>query len=181
MFFKFLKNFCFKFMDLYEPDSLLRHWNGFEDFNILNIKKMLLKIPIVFKIFVYCPFLSLTTITGQQNLLSFGDRFSDRIFGTKNGFELFWLRSWKPSFGFAFLYDLFTNKARKIEVAGPNPIMENNFSLSVSVGNCLSFFSFTFYLSLSLLLALFVDAALQLLLCGVLSASLEEIIVKSNL
>ena len=32
-------------------DSLLRQLNGFEDLNILNFSKMLLKFEIVFKIF----------------------------------------------------------------------------------------------------------------------------------
>ena len=31
--------------------SLLKQWNGFEDFNILNFSKILLKFAIVFKIF----------------------------------------------------------------------------------------------------------------------------------
>ena len=32
-------------------DSLLRQWNGFEDFNIVNFIKILLKFAIVFKFF----------------------------------------------------------------------------------------------------------------------------------
>ena len=51
-------------MNLYEPlklfkleivilDSLLIQWNGFEDFDILNFSKILLKFAIVFKIFEY--------------------------------------------------------------------------------------------------------------------------------
>ena len=47
-------------------DSFLRHWIGFEDLIILNFSKILLKLAIVFKILEYfCPFLSLTIITGQ--------------------------------------------------------------------------------------------------------------------
>ena len=48
-------------------DSLMRQWNGFEDFNVLNFSKILLKIAIVFKFFdCFCPFLSLTIITSQR-------------------------------------------------------------------------------------------------------------------
>ena len=66
-----------------------------------------------------------------------------------------------------FLYELFTNQARKLEVAESISIY---LSLSLCRLGFLSFpFSFTFYLSLSLSLSLllylsrFVDAALQLL------------------
>ena len=66
-----------------------------------------------------------------------------------------------------FLYDLFINKVRKLEVAVSNPIIEDiSVSFSPSRLGFLSFsFSFTFYLSL------FVDSALQLLLCGIMSPS----------
>ena len=57
-------------------DSLLRQWGGFEDFNILIFSKILLKFAIVFKIFEYfCPFLSLTIITGQQSFSSLADGY----------------------------------------------------------------------------------------------------------
>ena len=74
---------------------------------------------------------------------------------------------------FSFLYVLFINKARKPEIAECNPIMEvSPFSLSVRVPFLLFpvhvFLSLTLYLSLSL----FVDAAFQLLLCGIMSSSL---------
>ena len=47
-------------------NGLLRQWNGFEDFNVLNFSNILLKVAIVFKIFeCFCPFLCLTIITGQ--------------------------------------------------------------------------------------------------------------------
>ena len=82
-----------------------------------------------------------------------------------------------------FLYDFITDKAGNLEVAEVNLIMEIIF-LTLSVSLCrlgfLSFsFSFTFSLyhtqSLSLSLSLsflnsFVDAALQLLLCGVMAS-----------
>ena len=73
---------------------------------------------------------------------------------------------------FQFFYDLITNKARKLEFAESNLIMENipsslpPPSLSLCWLGCLSF-SFTFFnshtLSLSLFSWLFVDAALILL------------------
>ena len=52
---------------------------------------------------------------------------------------VFLLRSWKlfyfSLFQFFCLNDLFTNKARKLEVAESNPIMDNiPSSLSLSVG-----------------------------------------------
>ena len=57
-------------------ESLLRQWNGFEDFNI-NFSKIL-NFPIVFKVFEYfCPFLSLTIITGHCNFLSLADGLLD--------------------------------------------------------------------------------------------------------
>ena len=85
-----------------------------------------------------------------------------------------------------FLYDLFINKVKKLEVAMSNPFMEDiHVSLSLSLSLSLFWlgfipfsFSFTFYLSLSLSLSLslFVYAALQLLLCSVMSSSLILII-----
>ena len=77
-------------------------------------------------------------------------------------------------FGFClrfFSSDFFINKARKLEVAESNPIMENipvSSSLSVSV----PFLSRSLFISFALSLSLFVDAAFQLLLCGVMSSSL---------
>ena len=59
------------------------------------------------------------TSTGQRNFSSLEDGLLDRTFKTKND---------------QFLYDLLINKARKLEVAESNPIMENipvSFSLSV--------------------------------------------------
>ena len=82
-----------------------------------------------------------------------------------------------------FLYDLFTNKARKLEVAEWNPIMEKiPISLVLSVGwDFFPSFSGARFISLSLSLyiyiyifiyisvSLFVDTSHQLLLCGVMS------------
>ena len=88
-----------------------------------------------------------------------------------------------------FLFDLFINKARELEFAESNPIIEyvpNSLSLSLSLcwlGFLFPLFlvhflyiSLTIHLSLSLSLSVFVDAALQLLLCGVTSSSLILII-----
>ena len=59
-------------------DSLWRQWNGLENFIILNCSKILLKFAIVFKCFEYfCPFLSLTIITGQQKFSSVADGLLD--------------------------------------------------------------------------------------------------------
>ena len=70
--------------------SLLRQRNDFEDFNILIFCKILLKGVIVFKIFDYfCPFLSLTILTGRRKFLSLEDGLLDQTRETKNGFEIF--------------------------------------------------------------------------------------------
>ena len=75
-------------------------------------------------------------------------------------------------FPFSAFYDLFINKVRKLEVAVLNPTKED-ISLSVVV----PFLLFLIHvLSLSLSLSFSVDSALQLLLCGVLSASVIFII-----
>ena len=84
----FRKIIMFQVMDLYESvkrfktiqlrilDSLLRQWNGFEDLNTLNFRKILLNIAIVFKIFEYfCPILSLTIINGQRSFSSLADGY----------------------------------------------------------------------------------------------------------
>ena len=79
-----------------------------------------------------------------------------------------------------FLYDLVTNKFRKLKVVESNLIMEkipSSFSLSLCSLAFLSFsFSLTFNLSLSLSLSLIlVDATLQRLLYGVMSSSITLI------
>ena len=75
-----------------------------------------------------------------------------------------------------FLYDLFTNKAKKLEVAESNPIMKIipiSPSLSVRVPFVLvHVLSLSLSHSIALSLSLYVDAALQLLLYGVMSSSL---------
>ena len=102
-------------------------------------------------------------------------------FRDKKWFWFFLLPSSKLFFNFNvfsfFLYDLFVNKVRKLEVAVSNPIIEDiAVSFSLYRLGFLSFsFSFTFYLSLSLSLCLFVDSALQLLLCGVLILIINEL------
>ena len=73
---------------------------------------------------------------------------------------------------FIFLFDLFINMVRKLEVAVSNHERHSGLLLSLWVGFLSFSFSFTFYLSLSL----FVDSGLQLLLCGLISPSLILII-----
>ena len=68
-------------------DSLLRQWNGFEDFSFLNFSKISLKFATVFKIFeFFCPFLSLTIVTGQWSFSSLADGLLNITPETKNGF-----------------------------------------------------------------------------------------------
>ena len=77
-------------------DSLLKQWNGFEVFKVLNFSKILLKFAIVFKIFeCFCPFLSLTIITGQRSFLSLADGLLDMTQKRKNSFEHFHCNIWK--------------------------------------------------------------------------------------
>ena len=111
-------------------DSLLRQWNGFEDFNISKFCTILLKFAIVFKIFKYfCIFLSLTIVTDQQNFSSLADGLLDITPETKKirTFSLQNLESFLLKFAIfgkflkiRFLFDLFTNKARKLKVAESN-------------------------------------------------------------
>ena len=107
---------------------------------------------------ISCPFLSLTIITGQQIFLSLGDEFLNGTFVAKNDFEVFIYCEVENFFNFAllvfFLCDLFTNKARELEVAEPYLIMKN-----ISISFCLCrlgflFFCLSFTLSLSLSLSL---------------------------
>ena len=163
----------------------------FEDNSVTNICKILLKFAVVFKIFEYfCPFLSLTIKTGKRSFLCLADGLHDKNPGSKNGFKHFLhCGNFLLNFGLSvfFLYDLVTNKARKLEVVVSNLIMEKilsslSLSLSLSVLVGVSFLLFLFHvlsrtlsLSLSLSLSLlnsFVDAALQRLLCGVRSSSI---------
>ena len=107
-------------MDLYEPlklfkalieilDSLLRQLNRFEDFDIMNMSKILLKFAVVFKIFEYfCPFLSLTIITGQRNFLGLSDGLLERTPERKIVFELFHCEMWKLLFQ-SLQYFVFVN------------------------------------------------------------------------
>ena len=74
-------------------DSVLRQWNGFEDFNILNFSKILLKFAFVFslrlslfKILSICPFLSLTIIPGQRSFSTLADGLLDITPDAKNSF-----------------------------------------------------------------------------------------------
>ena len=71
-----------------------------------------------------------------------------------------------------FLYDLFTNNARKLKVAESNPIMENiPISLSLSVSCQLGFLSVSCSFYLSRFIYFLADASLQLLLYGVMLSS----------
>ena len=108
-------------------DSVLRQWNGFEDFNVLNFGKISLKFAIVFKICeCFYPFLSLTIITGQRSFSSLADGLLDITQERKNTFEQFHCKIWKlfilnfaifaNFLNISFLFDLFTNKARKLKV-----------------------------------------------------------------
>ena len=79
--------------------NLLRQLNGFEDFNILNFSKILLKFAIVFKIFeCFCPFLNLTIIIGQRGFWSLAVGLLDITLETKVNFELFHRKIWKLFF-----------------------------------------------------------------------------------
>ena len=94
---------------------------------------------------------------------------------------IFVMWSSKLSFNFVFfnffLYDFFISKAGKLEVAVSNPIMED---IGMSPSSSFGWGSFPSLsrssLSLSLSFSLFVDSALQLLLCDVLSPSVILII-----
>ena len=71
-------------------DSVLRQLNGFEDFNILNSSKILLKFANVFKTLeCFCPFRSLTVITGQRSFSSLADGLLDITTENKISFEHF--------------------------------------------------------------------------------------------
>ena len=87
---------------------------------------------------------------------------------------------------FFFLYELITNNARKLEVAESNlmeiipsslSLLDGSFFYSLSRSRLSRAHSVSLFLSLSLSLSLsflnfFVDAAVQLLLCGVMSLSI---------
>ena len=61
-----------------------------EDNNVTNLSKILLKFAVNLKIFDYfCPFLSLTIITGQRSFLSLADGLHDKNADSKNIFEHF--------------------------------------------------------------------------------------------
>ena len=114
---------------------------------------------------IMCPFLSLMTIywpTKSRRWVTW------KNFRDKNWFWTFTAKLKAfiliLTFSVLFLYYLFTNKARKLQSRIPSRRISLSLFLSLSVR--VSFLLFTVYLSLSLF---FVDAALQLLLCGVMS------------
>ena len=65
-------------LEIGRMDSLMRQRNSSDDNNITNFCKILLNFTIVFKIFEFCSFLSLTIITVQQTFLSLADGLRDR-------------------------------------------------------------------------------------------------------
>ena len=117
-------------------------WIGCEDFNITNISKISLNFATVKIPEYFCPFPTLTIITGQQNFFN-----SSRCVTWQNSREKKWfwtifplrnLEVFQIAF-FSFLIDLITNKARKLEVAESNLIMENfpsSFFVCVCVCVC---------------------------------------------
>ena len=73
----------------------MRKRNGFEDINVMNfVMKIFLKFVIIFRVSEkFCPFLSLTIITRQENFLGLADELFDKTPETKNGCERFvWKR-----------------------------------------------------------------------------------------
>ena len=150
-------------------DILLRQWNGV--LKILmsgSLAKFLLKFAIVLKSFEnFCRFLSLTIITGQRSFLSLADGLHQKYPETKIVFEhfiycKFWkIFSWILHFQFFFLYDLFTNKSRKLKVVDSNLIMEQVLS-SLSFSLCLlAFLYFSFSLTFNLALSLSLSLSLS--------------------
>ena len=118
----------------------------------------------------FCKFLSFSEFNlHYRNILSLADGLHDRISETKNGFEFFFsAKCGKFEFCiFRFVY-LITNKARKIEVAESNLIMENmpsSLSLSLSLAVVWGFFP---SLSRSRYLFRTLSLSLSLLFCHLL-------------
>ena len=110
----FGKSSCSKFMDIYEPvelfkpwkrilDSLLRQWNGFEDFIVLNFSKILLKFAIVFNFFSFSEF---NDHYWPTKLLGLSDGLLDRTPDSKgvlNIFSLWNLETFLLSFALTVL------------------------------------------------------------------------------
>ena len=142
---------------------------------ILNFSKILLKFAFFTKIYQYLlPFS--TTIPGQQNFSILGDWLFHRTFETKKLFwtfftaklNFFWILPFAVLFYMIFLLTRLENYKLQSRIQSWKNIP---VSFSLRRLGFLSFsFSFTFYLSHSISLSLFVDASLQLLLCGVMSS-----------
>ena len=99
-------------------DGLLRQWNGFLKNIISRIVARFCESLLFFKIFEYfCPFLSLTIVTGQQGFLCLAERLDEKIPESKN-LNIFFTaicENFSSEFcAFSFLCDLVTNKARKL-------------------------------------------------------------------
>ena len=144
-------------MDLYEPVKLFKAGNMHtrwyletmewcsEDIIITSFCKILLKFAIVLKIFEnFCLFLSLTIITGQRSFSSLADGLREKIQRQKIFLKMFFtVKCGNFSLEFCtlsfFLYDLVTNKFRKLEVVESNLIIEkipSSLALSVLAGVC---------------------------------------------
>ena len=82
---------------------------------------------------IFCPFLCLTTSTAQRNCSSLGVGLLERTFETKMVLNFFTakLKLLILPLSVFFLFDLITNKARKLEVAESHHVMEN-FPISLS-------------------------------------------------
>ena len=108
-------------------DNLMRQWIGFEDFKILNSSNIL-KFAIVIKVFEFFCSSSLTIITGQRSFSSLSDWLLDITPETKICFEPSYCKIWKLFKNFSIfckflkyqLFDLITNKARKLKVTESN-------------------------------------------------------------
>ena len=92
----------------------------------------MLKFAIVFKSFeCFCPFLRLTIITGQRSFSTVADGLLEITPETNNSFEHFHCEICKLSFLIlqifktSFLFDLVTNKARKLKVKESNQAKAN--------------------------------------------------------
>ena len=152
----------------------MKPWNRFEDINITNFSKIMLKFAIVLRIFEY--FLSFPEFHDHYwSTKFFGSCWWDtwENFRDKNGFEHLFKVKYEnflkfSSFSF-ILYDLIIMKARKLEVAESNLIMENipgcrSLSLSLLIWFFLLFLFHILSLSYSISLSLSLSLSLTLLL-----------------
>ena len=132
--------------------------------------KSLLKFAIVFKTFqCFLSFSDFNDPYWPTKILSLGDGLLDRTFYTKNGLNFFTEKLKTFFFNVAFFSFFFNMMYLLTRLQNYHGKCSYLF-LSVSVK--VSFLLFLVHvLSLSISLSLFVDAALQLLICGVMSSS----------